>query len=101
MTRKEGSGTDLYPVIPLFRLLLLLLLLLQLLRLLLLSWVVSLVTQETLVTAKQRRHQTPGQVARGVGQLGDGGPDVGSAKLEKIDFFQFIHIFWWSFYFGY
>ena len=79
-TRKEGSGTDLYPVIPLFRLLLLQLL--RLLLLLLLSRVVCLVTQETLVT-KQGRHQAPGQVARGVGQLGDGGADVGGAKLKQ------------------
>jgi len=40
---------------------------------------VCLVTQETLVT-KQGRHQAPGQVARGVGQLRDGGADVGGAK---------------------
>ena len=68
---KLRSGTDLYPVIPLFRLLLLLLQLLWLL--LLLSGVMCLVTmltQETLVTRQQGRHQAPGQVTRGVGQLG-------------------------------
>ena len=81
---KLGSGTDLYPVTPLFRLLLLLLL--QLLRLLLLSWVmllVTMLTQETLVTRQQGGHQASSQVTRRVGQLGHGCPDIRGAKLEK------------------
>ena len=75
------SGTDLYPVIPLFGLLLLLQLLWLLLLLLLMVWLVTMGAQEALVTRQQGRHQAPRQVAGAVGQLGHGGADIRGAEL--------------------